>query len=607
VAIVIPIVAKFVDDGLKDAQKSIMETEKGYTKVAAKVHKLAGPSKAIVAGMGTALYTMAKNAGGAAKAQSKLEASMAAVGYKNLADEASDYAEKLQHVIGVSDEDIKSTMQKLSAYDATAESADMMARATLAAANMSAAGFGTMDSAAIALGRALQNPEKGIVALGKKGVQFTKDQEDQVKAMMKVGDTAGAQALIMEEVESSYDGVAKASASGTAKMKLAWDEASETMGSTLAPMITRVNELLIKLAGFVTENARAFRILAIAIMGIAGIIVVWDAINKVMVTMKAMNKVMHISKAAAAAYKAAMKLIGPAASAAGRGILAMTKALGLQKAALKAAAVATKVFKTAMRAMAGPIGWITAAIIALAIVIIRNWDKIKAVTLKVWGWVKGYLLKIWNSLKTAVSKTWNAITKVISKAWDLIKRILRLNPFIFVLTHLDWIKAKVGAAFDWVKTKIQNAWNAIKGLFKSNPFTAIKGFLDTMKGWFTSTFAEIGSKIEAFVGKVKGAAESVKGAFNKAKDLADKMPKPGKGKSGTSDSAAVYAMPVTRMLAGGVPAPTKAAPVRGGGGGGPVININGALDPEAVARQVRHLLDSHDRRQGRTVVRAVAF
>ena len=86
-------------------------------------------------------------------------------------------------------------------------------------------------------------------------------------------------------------------------MKLAWDEASEALGSTLAPLIGKVNALLIKLANFVTENAKAFRILAVAILGIAGIIVVWDAINKVIVTMKAMNKVMHLSTAAAKVYK----------------------------------------------------------------------------------------------------------------------------------------------------------------------------------------------------------------------------------------------------------------------------------------------------------------
>ena len=151
-----------------------------------------------------------------------------------------------------------------------------------------------------------------------------------------------------------------------------------------------------------------------------------------------------------------------------------------------------------MRMMIGDLSaWITAAIIALAIVIIKNWDKIKAVTLKVWGWISGYRQEdMAGKIKQAASKTWDAITRVISKAWDFIKRILRLNPFIFVLTHLDWIKAKMGAAWDWIKQKVTTAWNAIKGLFKSNPFTAIQGFLNTMKGWFTSVFAEIGSKID---------------------------------------------------------------------------------------------------------------
>jgi hypothetical protein len=37
------------------------------------------------------------------------------------------------------------------------------------------------------------------------------------------------------------------------------------------------------------------------------------------------------------------------------------------------------------------------------------------------------------------------------------------------------------------------------------------------------------------------------------------------------------------------------------------VNVSGALDPEAVARQIRSILDGHEMRQGRTVARAMAW
>jgi hypothetical protein len=51
----------------------------------------------------------------------------------------------------------------------------------------------------------------------------------------------------------------------------------------------------------------------------------------------------------------------------------------------------------------------------------------------------------------------------------------------------------------------------------------------------------------------------------------------------------------------GSSSPRAAAPsaVAGGAGGGLTINVFGALDAEGTARQIRRLLDAHERRQGR--------
>lgn len=60
------------------------------------------------------------------------------------------------------------------------------------------------------LGKALNDPSKGLTALTKVGVVFTKQQEDQIKAMQKAGDVAGAQKLILAELNKEFGGQALA-------------------------------------------------------------------------------------------------------------------------------------------------------------------------------------------------------------------------------------------------------------------------------------------------------------------------------------------------------------------------------------------------------------
>ena len=61
-------------------------------------------------------------------------------------------------------------------------------------------------------------------------------------------------------------------------------------------------------------------------------------------------------------------------------------------------------------------------------------------------------------------------------------------------------------------------------------------------------------------------------------------------------AVAGYAAPRVAGLGG--------AAARAGGGAGPVtINVYGAVDPEAVARQIGRIMSGHDRRVGRRVVR----
>jgi hypothetical protein len=59
---------------------------------------------------------------------------------------------------------------------------------------------------AIRLGKALNDPIKGISALSRVGIQFTEDQRNQIKALQESGDLMGAQKIILAELQSQFGG-----------------------------------------------------------------------------------------------------------------------------------------------------------------------------------------------------------------------------------------------------------------------------------------------------------------------------------------------------------------------------------------------------------------
>jgi hypothetical protein len=65
-------------------------------------------------------------------------------------------------------------------------------------------------SSAIQLGKALNDPIKGITALSRVGVSFTQQQKDQIKAMVAAKDAAGAQSIILKELQKEFGGSAEA-------------------------------------------------------------------------------------------------------------------------------------------------------------------------------------------------------------------------------------------------------------------------------------------------------------------------------------------------------------------------------------------------------------
>lgn len=91
------------------------------------------------------------------------------------------------------------------------------------------------SGAATLLGKALNDPLRGLSALQKGTAQFTKEQEDMILKLVEGGDVIGAQTLIMDVLAATYEGAAERvgkSASGQLEIiKNKWGNVWEAIGA----------------------------------------------------------------------------------------------------------------------------------------------------------------------------------------------------------------------------------------------------------------------------------------------------------------------------------------------------------------------------------------
>jgi hypothetical protein len=162
----------------------------------------------------------------------------------------TDFASSLQLTTGVSDEVIKQGQALLLTFKSVASSAGeaggMFDRATSAAIDLSAAGFGSVEGASKQLGKALQDPIKGLAALGRSGVTFTNAEKEKIKALVESGKTLQAQTIIMSAVETQVGGTAAATMTAGDRMRVAFDEFQETVGKAVLPTVEKIQTYIVE-------------------------------------------------------------------------------------------------------------------------------------------------------------------------------------------------------------------------------------------------------------------------------------------------------------------------------------------------------------------------
>ncbi|MGH9251137.1 MAG: hypothetical protein ACRD0W_16675, partial [Acidimicrobiales bacterium] len=200
-----------------------------------------------LAGVGVAAVKMGLDFVEAAEESAKIGKQTAAVikstggVAKVTAREVGKLAEKLSMKAGIDDELIQSGANVLLTFtkvrNEVGKGNDIFDRATTSALDMSVALGTDMQSSVVMLGKALNDPIRGITSMTRAGVQFTDQQKEQIRTLVESGDLLGAQQIILKELETQFGGSAEAQATASDKLKVAFGNIAEQIGTVLLPHV----------------------------------------------------------------------------------------------------------------------------------------------------------------------------------------------------------------------------------------------------------------------------------------------------------------------------------------------------------------------------------
>lgn len=149
------------------------------------------------------------------------------------ADEVSDLAESFSEVTRFEDDAIAAGQTVLLQFTKIGE--DTFPRASQAMLDLSTRMGMDLPAAARIVGKAMEGEFSGLARFG---VVIDEQTQKTINGLLKIGDTAGAQEIILGELEKRFGGSAEAAGStlggSVERLNNAWGNLKETIGTTLA-------------------------------------------------------------------------------------------------------------------------------------------------------------------------------------------------------------------------------------------------------------------------------------------------------------------------------------------------------------------------------------
>jgi hypothetical protein len=163
------------------------------------------------------------------------------------------YADEVNRATGIDDEQVKTVQRKLLVFKSLRSTADDMGgtfdRATQAAIDLAAGGFGTMETNAIKLGRVLENPIANLNALSRAGITFTEQEKRKIAQLIESGKQFEAQDLVLKSIEGRVSGLAEASATPFEKLTAQFEQIGDAIGEQMLGPLEQINKEVSKWLG----------------------------------------------------------------------------------------------------------------------------------------------------------------------------------------------------------------------------------------------------------------------------------------------------------------------------------------------------------------------
>jgi hypothetical protein len=328
------------------------------------------------------------------------------------------------------------------------ERAEMAAVDMAAALNQGQVTAEGLQSANIQLGKALNDPIKGVTALQRVGVSFTAQQKKQIEAMVAAGNVAGAQKLILGELSKEFGGSAEAAATSGKRLSVAWGNAQETLGGLLLPAIERGQELLVGFIGVVDRNRTAFAVLGGAVAAVTGFVLAMSAATKVTMAVQA------AAKGATVAWTAAQWLLNAALAANPIGLV--VAAVALLVAGIVLAYKRSETFRTVVGKAWDAVKDKVATVVSFIITILRGWLNFQFAVvqgiLHVMGKLPGPMGAPFRKAEEAVKQAKETVNTQLDKIQARVDKLrgkdipisasLKLN-FSPTFTQKDWVNVRL--------------------------------------------------------------------------------------------------------------------------------------------------------------------
>jgi hypothetical protein len=217
------------DRATKNTQKRFKEMEKAAQATGGAIGSILGGA---IAGLSVGgLFTkFTQESVQAQNEQAQLAAALKstgeAAGYN--ADQLNKMADAMSAKSTFGAGDINQAQARLLSY--TGIVGEQFPRALQAAIDMATRLGIDVPAATEAVGKALDSPKEGLSALSKQGFRFTEDQKALVERLQETGQTAQAQAIVLNALETAYGGAAEA--------------ARNTFGGALTALGEKLNDLM---------------------------------------------------------------------------------------------------------------------------------------------------------------------------------------------------------------------------------------------------------------------------------------------------------------------------------------------------------------------------